>query len=169
MGESAVIRLGGKVGVMDGPTTTGGIMLMNSMSLQLVSSYSGFWCSSTFKVPADVVKINFFTVFALTHDLMMLNMPSIVGLITSFYRYFVNFVKFINLFTYNMYLWIEGVEFHRCGQVKNPFTSLDCFIKAPVYEITYMKRRKGKSSSYTRITNCCTDNIATFKKPHDEP
>lgn len=42
MGESAVIRLGGKVGMMNGPTTTGGMMLMKLMLFSLAASIAAF-------------------------------------------------------------------------------------------------------------------------------
>lgn len=63
------------------------LSLINSKSLQQLSSYSGGRCSSTFTVPADDVNTSLRTLPALAHDFMMLNTPFIVGLITSFCTY----------------------------------------------------------------------------------
>ena len=42
IGESAVIRLGGNVGIMKGPTTSVGMILMKSMSFSLAASHAAF-------------------------------------------------------------------------------------------------------------------------------
>lgn len=41
-GDSAVIRLGGNVGVINGPTTKVGIILMNSMLFSLAACHAAF-------------------------------------------------------------------------------------------------------------------------------
>lgn len=56
----------------------------NSMSLHELSSCFGFWCSCTFTVPAEEVKMTRFIVPAFLQDSIMLNSPLMVGLITSF-------------------------------------------------------------------------------------
>lgn len=45
IGESAVTRLGGKVGIMKGPTTSTGITLMKSMLFSLAASHAAFSAS----------------------------------------------------------------------------------------------------------------------------
>lgn len=45
IGESAVIRLGGNVGIMKGPTTNTGMILMKSMLFSLAASHAAFSAS----------------------------------------------------------------------------------------------------------------------------
>lgn len=77
------------------------IVLQNSMSLQQLSSYTGCWCSWTFTVPAEEVNTSLLTVLASAHDFIMLNIPSIVGFITSFWKNRVN-IKLNSVSSWNL-------------------------------------------------------------------
>lgn len=66
--ERAVIKLGGNVGVMNGPTTSGGMMLMKSMLFLLASSIAAFSASiletkyicNEIKLQGNMMKVLFF-------------------------------------------------------------------------------------------------------------